>query len=267
MGGIKILACIFLSTVSSTSCATASAPIILPVPPIISEKGSCYSNQEAKEKAAKVVQEVLRLQAVPDCGEGLWKQVVVLNLSNTQQDCPSGWSLRSNPRSCSQTQAPGCSLVTFPANTTYNEVCGRAVGAASGSNDAFKGFSSFRTGFNYADGVNVFLSTATPQHVWTLATDQRHHYRPRCPCSNNTGYDFPDFVGSHYFCDTHEASNTRLWDGERCSAVTCCDYNNPPWFHVSFSSSFMSDIQVRICTDEDSNNEVISLVELELYVQ
>ena len=266
MEGIKILvACIFISTLSSTSCATASAPII--VPPIIGEKGSCYSNQEVEERAGKLVQEVLRLQAVPDCGEGLWKQVVVLNLSNTLQDCPSGWSLRSNPRSCSQTQAPGCSLVTFPADTTYNDVCGRAVGAASGSNDAFMDWSPSRTGLNYADGVNVFLSTATPQHVWTFATDQSFYGLPRCPCSNNTGYDFPDFVDSHYFCDTHEANNTGIWDGEGCNAATCCDYNNPPWFHVSFSSSFTSDIQVRICTDEDFNNEVVSLVELELYVQ
>ena len=170
MEGISILeACIFLSTVSSTSCATA-----ILVPPIIGEKGSCYSKQEVEEKARKVVKEALKLQAVPDCGEGLWKQVVVLNLSNPLQDCPSGWSLSSNPRSCSQTQAPGCSLVTLPTDTTYNEVCGRAVGAASGTNDAFQDTTPSRIGFNYADGVNVFFV----YHDSTTCLDFRNRSPP-----------------------------------------------------------------------------------------
>ena len=266
-GVLIIVECLFVSaTINLPHSTSASAPTL--VSPIIGEIGRCYYNREVEEKARIIVLDALRLiKVVPDCGEGLWKQVVALNMSDTLQNCPSGWLLRSNPRSCSQTQAPGCSLVTFPTDTTYNEVCGRAVGAASRGNDAFETWSPSRTGFNYVDGVNVFLSSATtPQHVWTFATDQQHGGPPRCPCGNHVSPS-ANFVGSHYFCDTHAANNTRMWDGEGCSAAICCDFNNPPWFHVTLSSSFSSDIEVRICTDEAFNNELVSLVELELYVQ
>ncbi len=237
-------------------------------PPIIRRDGGCYSANEIREIGQQVVLEALQFKEVPDCGKGLWKQVISLNMSNAEETCPVGWILSSNPRSCSQTTAPGCSLTTISTETVYQRVCGRALGHASGTTDAFKNSTSARTGFNYADGVNLFLATTTPTHVWTLAADYRRHTRlPRCPCNNQNNHPFPDYVGTNYFCDTHEASNVYIWDGVGCSAEACCDYNNPPWFNVAFNSTFTSDLQARICSDESFSNEKINLIELELYVQ
>ena len=232
------------------------------VPVIIYENGTCHSAETVKAIASPIVRNIL------DDNGGVWRLVISLNMSDPLQDCPSGWSLQNSPRSCTQTTGPGCSLATFAVNNSYSEVRGRAVGIATGSIDAFQSHSSSRAGFNYADGMNIFLATATPQHVWTFAVDQVHPGLPRCPCSGSGGsYNFPAYVGSHYFCDTHGTNNAEVWDGTGCSAATCCDFNNPPWFSVSFNTTYTQDIQVRLCTDEDFNNERVSLTELEIFVQ
>ena len=116
--------------------------------------------------------------------------------------------------------------------------------------------------------MNIFLATATPRHVWTFAVDQEHSSTRRCPCSGRNDFIFPVYVGSHYFCDTHgTTTNTEVWDRTGCSATTCCHFNNLPWFNMSFYTTYTQDIQVRLCTDEDFDNEKISLTELEIFVQ
>jgi len=219
----------------------------------------CPSIQTLKATADPVIRNLLNND------DDQWELVISINMSDPRQNCPSGWSLRSTPRSCSQISAPGCSLTTFAVNNSYRKVRGRAAGIATGSNDAFMAWSSNRSGFNYVDGLNIFLGTAPPQHVWTFAVDQRHEGLPRCPCGEVV--DVPDFVGSNYFCDTHESTNLEVWDGVGCSANTCCVFNSPPWFNVSFNTTYTQDIQVRICTDENFSNERISLTELEIFVQ
>ncbi len=159
----------------------------------------------------QVRRELFGIVRVPDCGEGFWKPVITLNMSNVQETCPIGWSTKvSNPRSCVQNHTPGCSLAALPAGTTYRRVCGRhwakhkIVMMLANFNPAF------RRDFNYADGINLFINTSTSLHVWTFAIDQLHSGRPRCPCSNGTwsDYNFPDYVGPNYFCDTHSVDNT-----------------------------------------------------------
>ena len=237
------------------------------VPVLIYENGTCPSAETVKATASPIVRNIL------DDNGGVWRLVISLNMSDPLQDCPSGWSLGNYPRSCTQTTGPGCSLATFAVNNSYSEVRGRAVGIATGSIGAFQSYSPYRRGFNYADGMNIFLATATPQHVWTFAVDQERPNLPRsrCPCSGSGGsYNFPAYVGSHYFCDTRGTnswtSDTVVWDGTGCSAATCC-VNNPPWFSVSFNTTYTQDIQVRLCTDENFNFERISLTELEIFVQ
>ena len=247
-----ILLTIFIAIQCITTLRHASA--------IIYENGTCLSAETVKATASPIVRNIL------DDNSGVWRLVISLNMSDPLQDCPSGWSLQNSPRSCTQTTGSGCSLATFAVKNSYSEVRGRAVGIPYGSNDAFASYSPYRGGFNYADGMNIFLATATPQHVWTFAVNEEYSGLPWCPCSG-TGIYSPDYVGSHYFCDTHGANNIEVWDGTGCSAATCCDFNNPPWFSVSFNTTYTQDIQVRLCTDENYNNERISLTELEIFVQ
>ncbi len=239
--------------------------------PVLRKSKGCLTFNEIEGLNEQVRRELFGIVRVPDCGEGFWKPVITLNMSNVQETCPIGWSTKvSNPRSCVQNNSPGCSLAALPAGTTYRRVCGRALGYAYNTNDAFANYNSTaRRDFNYADGINLFINTSTPLHVWTFAIDQLHSGLPRCPCSYGTwwNYNVPDYVGPNYFCDTHSVNNNLVWDGRGCQAVACCDYNSPPWFKRSFNSTLSSDFLVRICTDEVSSNEFVSIIELEIYVQ
>ena len=229
------------------------------------QNGSCPSWKKIREIVEPAIRNTL------NSNDDEWRPVISLNMRDPLQNCPSGWSLYNTPfrsRSCGQTSAPGCSVATWTVNHSYSRVRGRALGYAKGNNDAFMGWTSHRdAALNYADGMNIFLATASPQHVWTFAVDHPYGGPPRCPCTKDSYAFVPHFVGSHYFCDRNRITNTGLWDGVGCAASTCCDFNNPPWFSVSFNTTYTQDIEVRICTDEKSSNEKVSLIELEVYVQ
>ncbi|XP_065888070.1 uncharacterized protein [Dysidea avara] len=47
----------------------------------------------------------------------------------------------------------------------------------------------------------------------------------------------------------------------------CCDNPNLPWFHQQLDTATADDVEVRICTDEDFNNEAVVVEQLELYIQ
>lgn len=227
--------------------------------------------QEIKEKISLVssLDDYLR---VSQCGPGLWREVFNLNMSDTSQQCPAGWDLASNPRSCSEpprTAPRTCSQVTLPVNTTYSKVCGKLIGIARGTNDAFA--VEARTCRNYVDGITIFRSAAQPQHVWTFATD--HNISPpRCPCNNVTSqtYSVPSFVGTNYFCDIHNEDITfdQAWDASHCLYQSdCCNFNSPPWFYASLLNDSKGNLEVSICGDESTENESIHVQELVLYVR
>ena len=240
------------------------------LPAVKFRSGSCPTLKNARETVDSIIRNTLSesVNTLNSIVDDEWRMVISLNMSDPLQNCPSGWSLHNPPRSCGQTSIPGCSVATWTVNHSYSRVRGRAVGFASGSNDAFANWTPDRTALNYADGMNIFLATATPQqHVWTFAVDHLHGGRPRCPCTEGSSANFPDFVGSQYFCDTPAINNNEVWDGVGCEPKPCSDFNNPPWFNVSFNTTYTEDIEVRICTDEDFTNERVSLIELEVYVQ
>ena len=45
---------------------------------------------------------------------------------------------------------------------------------------------------------------------------------------------------------------------------SCCSLNTPPWFHKQLSSLTADDIEMRVCTDEgtDDENVYIEMVEI-----
>lgn len=88
----------------------------------------------------------------------------------------------------------------------------------------------------------------------------------RCPYSSTHSTNPPNFVGDNYFCDA--SANGELWDGEGCdTGEECCLFNSPPWFTVQLLVVANDDIDVRICVDENSNNENVGIELLELFVQ
>ena len=78
---------------------------------------------------------------LPECGKGFWYFVASLDMSDQNQTCPSDWIKYSNPvRSCASPPARSINCeggVSYPAPTSYSRVCGRVIGHALNSPDAF----------------------------------------------------------------------------------------------------------------------------------
>ena len=59
-----------------------------------------------------------------------------------------------------------------------------------------------------------------------------------------------------------------LWDGAGCGlANTCCSLNNPPWFYKHTSTTMSDNIEMRICSDQNVDNEDTPIETIELYVK
>lgn len=72
-------------------------------------------------------------------GAGWWI-VGFLNMTDSKQNCPGEWQLRSSPRrTCERRVERGCSLTAFSSHASYREVCGRIIGYQYGSTDALYG--------------------------------------------------------------------------------------------------------------------------------
>ena len=244
--------------------------------PIDLGRNSCPSTNGFQSASDQLAALVAAIRPVSECGGGWWKEVVSLNMTDPSQQCPSGWTLNSEPRACARPEnsEAGCSLVTFPVGLSYTRVCGRISGSLVGDPDSFATFGQ-RNPINYLDGISLVRSSQETkelgQHIWSFAADKSREPDfppPMCPCSGVSIFNssFPSFVGNNYFCDLYPG-NGLLWDGQDCvSALSCCNFNNPPWFSVEISKS-AENIEARICTDEIASNERIFVEALQIFIQ
>ena len=133
----------------------------------------------------------------------------------------------------------------------------------------------------YVDGISI-TSGNPRKHVWTYAVGVRDnndtlHEPFICPCAKHRGPDPPTYVGSHYYCesaiteDDHVVSrlyiNDVLWDGADCQYSNCCYDARMPWFFRQFPIPTTGDMEVRICHDEEFDNEGVAVEQLQIYVQ
>ena len=201
------------------------------------------------------------------CGgvTGGWMRVAYLDMSNSSHQCPSSLHQRSdsNVRSCAvESDEASCSTVWYESHGIhYSRVCGKVHGYFFNTPDGFLGrFTSSNIDSNYVDGVSLTYSRNNRQHLWSFAA------RISCPCGA-----VPTFVGSNYFCDTRQYGatdlNNPLWDGEGCGSNTCCTYNNPPWFYRQLSHTTTEDIEMRLCRNQERDDEDTAVGTVEIYVQ
>jgi len=220
---------------------------------------------------------------------GGWYRAAWLNMSDPNQDCPSGWRSESNPsyRSCGRNLNDLIETVTFSSRgMVYSRVCGRVNAYQQGGPEAFwSSHSNPATNINqtYVDGVSITYGSSR-KHIWTFAaarTDQLgYHTATICPCTNtasNVQINIPSFVGNDYFCEagtnfqpssSNIFSNDLLWDGQGCPiSSTCCMFNNPPWFCKVLPSPTNENIEVRVMSDEIYTNEDVLIRLIEIYIQ
>ena len=220
---------------------------------------------------------------------GGWMRIVSLNMTDGSCTCPLGLRTLQNPQPlCAiNTDGSGCSSTVFPVQgVQYSRVCGKIIGYQQGSPDAFWAYNhggQTIIDYYYVDGIS--LTHGSPRkHIWTFAAALHEYNSPSnsvCPCTNtrNSQHNIitiPSFVGHDYFCDTGSENQVQnkfygddpLWDGEGCGQFnTCCSWNTPPWFIKQLSSPTSDDIEMRLCSNENRDNEDITVETLEIYVQ
>ena len=132
---------------------------------------------------------------------------------------------------------------------------------------------------NYVDGVSLTHGNQTRQHIWTFAAGIRRHQQliRNCPCRETVSPPAigpPDFVGTDYFCDSGNTNqdfrqyfiDDPLWDGDGCEPTNpCCTFNTPPWFYKQLPQPTSDDIEVRVCADQDRNDEDIRIEKIHIF--
>ena len=219
------------------------------------------------------------------CGNitGGWMRVKYLDMTNSGQQCPTGFILHSGTdsnRTC-VAQSSNCSSITIDIPSTYSNVCGRVLAYQVGTTNAFRSSRNDTIDDVYVDGVS--LTHGRPRkHIWTFAAglSEETNFDSACPCSSNTqATPPPPFVGTDYFCESGVRFyyqnlpltfyfNDTLWDGRGCSISNqCCSFNNPPWFYKQLSKPTTDDIEMRVCKDEEASNEDVAIEIIEIYIQ
>ena len=249
-------------------------------PQVIPGESGCPSQGTVDAVTASIhaaVSNILQntVSSLPQCGAGRWYKVVTLDAAT--DGCPSPWSLQSSDgqpvcgRGDVLSASGSCVGLTFSTGgLNYSSVCGKITGRSSITPDALGGFGPVTPETiddPYVDGVSITHSTPRV-HIWTFAVNAQ--LPTDCPCSTGA---IPEvsFVGSDYFCDYDPDPADRLvWDGQECTedtALTCCDFNSPPYFSTTLTQPTTADIEVRICTDESTLNEDVVIQNMELYIQ
>jgi len=180
------------------------------------------------------------------CGGAAWTRVAHLNMSDTQQICPSNWTLNTSPvRGCGRSfNSTNCDSVVYPVNGhSYSSVCGKIIAY---HRRLSRGFTSvwmtppITIEDKYVSGVSITHGLpGARQHIWTFVGAQTElnsqgDGRFSCSCSNTNSrwpYEVPSYIGNDYFCDSGSRNssdvrsgafyiNDPLWDGEGCGPTT-----------------------------------------------
>ena len=216
------------------------------------------------------------------CGSSGWTRLAYLDMSDSTQNCPSGFSLYQSGgvRACGRPgSSASCVSVQFPSNgIRYSQICGRVVGYQYGHTDAVDTYHNDINSW-YVEGVSITRGSPR-QHVWTLMAGytEANAGSNSCPCNNGSTRTVVPFIGDNYFCESgNTASSTSsilytsdpLWDGSNCRSyeAPCCTAPGLPWFYRSYSSTTTDYIELRVCGDFGAHGEDSPVSFYEIYVK
>ncbi len=219
------------------------------------------------------------------CGKNRgWRRIAHLDMSRDSECCPTGLELyttnTTNISTCriSNSSGPICSSTSFSTEgLPYSSVCGKIRGYQFRSTDAFEGTRTINEA--YLDGVSI--TYGNPKiHIWSFGSGLSQtsaNLRFNCPCrhSNIIRQYLPSFIGNDFFCGSGIRSysfpgaayfDDPLWDDSGCNGISCCSFNNPPWFIKHLSTSTSEDVEMRVCRDQDRIDEDILIEQVDLLV-
>ena len=136
---------------------------------------------------------------------------------------------------------------------------------------------------NGLDGVHITYGNPR-KHIWAFAAAISETFYifsdSTCPCISQNDANIPSppsLFENYYFCDTSQlipsfnpsyVTSDPLWDGAGCgSRSTCCSFNNPPWFYRELPHPTADDIEMRVCRDDNRDNEEFAIEIIDIYVQ
>ena len=191
-----------------------------------------------------------RMSACGEVGKA-WVRVGGFNATH----CPENFVNKSilNYGDACFPNSQDCTSILYPTHKIkYSKVCGVIKGVGVGSPD---GFSNFDINDNYVNGVSITRGDqGSRHHIWTFVAKHRSSGGRSCDCSRNK----PAFVSNNYHCMEVVSTNENR-------VCTCRDCQN--LFQVSLPQDTTDNIEVRVCTDQHSNDEQIGVRTTELYVQ
>ena len=103
-----------------------------------------------------------------------------------------------------------------------------------------------------------------------------------CPCQTGSkqANSIPHFIGSDYYCESGNPARPLgfspilytadpLWDGKQCNGLEspCCSSSSLPWFHKPLGATTDDYIEVRVCGDQPTNDEDVTIQQLEVFVK
>ena len=227
------------------------------------------------------------------CGsEGGWTRIASLDMSNSTVECPSPFRLyeSSGIRSCGRphngAQGSCYSHIFSTKNVKYSQICGRVKGYQWGTTDAiddrFEPEHRASLDSFYIDGISITRGSPR-KHIWSFISAAFENYLTAgnvadCPCAVSSSKQTQSFIGNDYYCESGNPSNTvvsipyfsdPLWDGRQCGAAEgpCCQPPSLPWFHKVLTNSTTDFIELRVCTDQKTDDEDVTFSEYEFYIK
>ena len=290
---IGCLAAMIALFIAGSSCQ------VVRVSPAVLGEGECPVNgilnprkQALQDEIATALDNMASSPSCPCGGRGSWTRIANIRMNDTTQQCPPNWNLVTTPiRGCGRSSAAAqtCDSAFFRSfGRSYSRVCGRVIGYQKGSPNAFNSSINGNVGLEgqYIDGIS--LTHGAPgrrQHIWSFVTahyEDAINYRAdwACACTKTTEawpYTVPSFIGNNYFCATANRfgdpggvnifADDPLWDGEGCGLTNaCCEFNNPPWFCTRLPRPTTDNLELRVCHDQDANNEDVVVNVVEMYI-
>ncbi len=147
----------------------------------------------------------------------------------------------------------GCTTILYSTfKISYTKITGQIRAYQIGTLDGFSGRRGMNIGDNYVDGVSI---TSNNEHVWTFAAGCNCDSMKPVAVGVNYTCDKPPSCSAGYFCNIH------LWESQKCSNPS------PWWFLRTLDHPTAANIEVRVCRDQDRDDEDLAISTLELYVQ
>ena len=186
--------------------------------------------------------------------------------------CPKGFVQTSSKDSCIRARNKYGGCVSIPVaghGILYHKVCVTVYGYQVGSPDGITGTDRYHwVEGPYVDGVSITHGRPR-QHIWTFMASSSEK-KPTCPCATGSTVKVPDFIGNNYFCESGNPEETAIpgkiykedviWDMEQCEGVEgpCCKSTHR-YAYVELPDYTTDDLEIRICSDEDTAEEDFAL--------